>query len=45
MSFQAVLRSSANDAAVWEGLASAYQALTRFTAALKARTAPSSTSA
>lgn len=33
--FQNVLRADAADAAAWEGLAAAYQALGRFTAALK----------
>lgn len=37
-SFQNVLRGDAADAAAWEGLASAYQALGRFTAALKVET-------
>ena len=33
--FQSVLRADGTDAAAWEGLASAYLSLSRFTAALK----------
>lgn len=35
MAFQTALRGSVRDAAAWEGLASCYHSLGRFTAALK----------